>query len=108
VTEAEFIERFDRHLARMDTHMARGNELMGEVRGVMGEVRHEMALTREEVRRNRETHHNLRGFIRDIARRNEKVWREVMEGLSEVRADVRAQTAAILTVLDRLEGGASA
>lgn len=90
VTEAEFFERFDRHLER-------GNALIGE-------VRHEVALTREEVRRSRDAHEDLRTFTRDITTRNEKVWRGVMDRLDDMGEEIRAQTAAILNVLDRLEG----
>ena len=105
--EAEFLERFDRHLEHSNA--------------ILESVDREVALTREEVRRSREAHEDLRVFTRDITTRNEKVWREVMVGLADFRKSVRrdmgkmgdrlddmgdvirAQTAAILTVLYRLE-----
>ena len=62
---------------------------------------------------------DLRQFIRDIARRHEQIWRdqlakvdrtiagldEVERGLREVREESKAQTQALLHVLDRLENG---
>lgn len=101
MTEAEFFERFDRHLERNSA--------------VLERVEREVAHTREEVQRSREAHEDLRTFMRDITTRNEKVWREVMTGLVEVRKGlresltdmndaVRANTAAVLKMLDRLEG----
>ena len=62
---------------------------------------------------------DLRHFIRDIAIRHERIWREqsailneslvglreVQQGLREVREESRAHTQALLRVLDRLENG---
>jgi hypothetical protein len=93
-------------LSRIDAHMERGNELMAEIR--------------EEMARGREDRADLRVFIRDITRRNEIVLQGVASELSELRAEtragteeirahmreetswIRAQTDAILEVLDRL------
>jgi hypothetical protein len=71
----------------------------------------------------------LRQFMRDIARRHERIWREqrqellelraevrasreesrrVIQGLREVQEDSRAHTRALLHVLDRLENGGAA
>ena len=55
---------------------------------------------------------DLRQFIRDIARRHERIWREqsavlneTLVGLREVREESRAHTQALLRVLDRLDNG---
>ena len=56
-----------------------------------------------------------RQFTRDITRRNEVVWRGVMEelragrdALLELRDEIKADTKAVLALLDRFEnGGAS-
>lgn len=69
---------------------------------------------------------DLRQFIRDIAARHERIWREQADILREMvtdmralreetradhedaRADHRAHTQALLRVLDRLENGGAA
>lgn len=65
---------------------------------------------------------DLRQFIRDIAARHERIWREqaeilrevreesreVLASLRDVREESRAQTQALLHVLDRLENGGAA
>ena len=72
---------------------------------------------------------DLRQFIRDIAARHERIWREqreefrerraeshamlaglreVQEGLREAREESRAQTQTLLHVLDRLGNGGAA
>jgi hypothetical protein len=62
---------------------------------------------------------DLRQFIRDIARRHERIWREqsamlhetltglkeVEQGLRDVREESRVHTQALLRVLDRLDNG---
>ena len=62
---------------------------------------------------------DLRQFIRDIASRHERIWREQAEALREqsrtlrevtdelrdTRAERRAHTDALLEVLDRLQNG---
>ncbi len=88
VTESEFFERFDAHIVRMD----------GALSGI-----------EEEMRLSREQHADLRAFTRDLTRRNEIVLGEMSSSMSEMAtnltdlsAQTRAQTAAILNVLDRL------
>ena len=58
---------------------------------------------------------DLRQFFRDIAARHERIWREQAAMLREMQADMRdlreesrAQTRALLQVLDRLENGGAA
>jgi hypothetical protein len=55
---------------------------------------------------------DLRQFMRDIATRHERVWREqadmlwrMLDELRDLRQENRAQTQALLRVLDRLENG---
>lgn len=79
VTEAEFLERFDRHL---EVNSA-----------LLDDVRREVALSREEAERSREAHEDLRVFTREITTRNEKVWREVMVGLADIRRGIREDQA---------------
>ena len=100
MTEGEFLRRIDTHIELTREHIARGNVLMGRLEEKMDEVT-------EELRLCRESHADLRTFIRDITRRNELVWREMRDSIAALGADLRdqlqAQTAAILRVLDRLE-----
>lgn len=108
MTEAEFLERFDRHIERMDAHIermdARGESidaLMGRGNELMGEVREEIALSRQ-------THEDLRVFTRDLTRRNERVLDGMMRTLDDMGDQIRANTQAVLAVLDRLGGSATA
>ena len=58
---------------------------------------------------------DLRQFMRDIAARHERIWREQADILREMVADMRdlreesrAHTRALLQLLDRLENGGAA
>ena len=58
---------------------------------------------------------DLRQFMRDIAIRHERIWREQADMLRELRIDMRdlreesrSQTRALLHVLDRLENRGAA
>ena len=58
---------------------------------------------------------DLREFIRDIAARHERIWRAQFQILQRMQSDMddlreesRAQTRALLHVLDRLENGGAA
>jgi hypothetical protein len=59
-------------LRRLDQHLERGNVLMEQ---------------------NRLAHEDLRTFIREITRRNEVVWREVLGELRDMRAESREHRA---------------
>jgi len=82
-------------LSRIDLHLERGNELM--------QLNVEaLNLNREELKRNRATHEDLRRFIEEITIRNERVYREVLGELTDLRRETQAQTKAIFRILDRL------
>jgi hypothetical protein len=51
----------------------------------------------------RRENEDLREFIREITLRNEKVWQAVVAELQGMREETRANTKAVLSVLDRLE-----
>ena len=99
---------FREYLNRIDAHMARGNELMDEIR--------------EEMRANREERVSLQEFIREQALRMERAaehqGRElggigeamdrVVEHLDDMGDQVRANTRAVLQLLDRFDGGGGA
>lgn len=103
----------DEILRRLDEHTERGNELMSEVR--------------QEMRLSREQHADLREFIREQTVRAERVTDrqvtaldalvlrqdegiaalrqmrvEIREELRDLRAESRAQTQALMKVIDRL------
>jgi hypothetical protein len=127
VNEAEFFERFDAYLAESKEARVRSDELLERNREAFERNAEAFARNAEAFERNaepfernaeafarnmlaldrhQESHEDLRAFIRDITTRNEKVWRGVMNRLDDMGDEIRAQTAAILSVLDRLEGTA--
>ncbi len=78
-----------------------GSRRQGEI---LEEVRRSRESVEDEIRLSREQHADLRLFIRDITLRNERVLGEISERLAELGAGIRANTAATLSVLDRLPG----
>ena len=94
MADRDFLERIDRH-------MERGNELMAD-------VREEMRLTREQYADQRE-------FMRELTLRHERATQAVIrrldagtERLGDMGDQLRANTRAVLAVLDRLEPGSAA
>ena len=116
-----YMERGNRHMERGNAlmeegnlHMERGNRHMERGNALMEEVREEIRLTREEVRLSREQHADLRIFIRESSLRAERFTERVVAelqklsaGQDDLRGESRAQTKALLLVLDRLGPGAS-
>jgi chromosome segregation ATPase len=119
MADREFLERIDRHMERGNAHMERGNALMDE-------IREEMRLSREQAARHAELYSDLRQFIRGMNERMNRALREqvaelrkVGDALSgqtaelralrmeqrELREDSRAQTQALLRMLDRFDPG---
>jgi hypothetical protein len=105
VAEDEILSRLDEHMARGNEHMARGNELMDE-------LRQEMRLSRELHERSEAMFADLRVFMREITLRVERGGREQVAVIRELREETRAQTQAILRVIDRMDrldpGGSAA
>lgn len=112
--------------------LERNNELLVEVReeiklnreafegnrGALERNREAFERNREAFEQNREAFEDLRTFTRDLTRRNEVVWRGVVEELrvsrtmltetlTEMRDQLEANTKAVLSVLDRLDNGGS-
>jgi hypothetical protein len=107
--DADFLDRIDRH-------MERGNELMDRNNELMAEVREEMRLSRAQYA---EIYADMRQFIREITLRIQRIGREEIRELRELREEhrdlheqSRAQTQALLRVIDRMDrldpGGAAA
>jgi branched-subunit amino acid aminotransferase/4-amino-4-deoxychorismate lyase len=109
VTESEFLERFDAHAARFDAHAARFDAHAARMDVALADIG-------EELRLNRKAREEDKAFMRDLTRRNELVYQGVMKQISELTAETigsraqlaeltaetRAQTQALLNVLDRL------
>jgi hypothetical protein len=92
--------------------MARGNELMLRLDKTMADITREVALTREEVKLSRESRMDLREFMREMLLRYDKRWGAHEAVLLEVRDETRAQTQALLRMIDRMDrldpGGSAA
>jgi phytoene/squalene synthetase len=65
-------------------------------------------LIRRQDERARADRHALEEFTREILFRNEKVYTRVIAEMEEGRKQIAANTRAVLSVLDRLEGGTGA
>jgi hypothetical protein len=99
-------------LDRIDRHMERGNELMAG-------VREEMRLSRAQAAEHARLYADLRQFMREMTLRVQRIAREEIRELRELREEhrdlheqSRAQTQALLRVIDRMDrldpGGAAA
>lgn len=123
--DREYLERWDRmadQWARRSDEWDRRAEQWNRQEerrdALMAKISHEIELTREEVRLSREQrersdamHADLRVFIREMTARVERSGRDtsraladVVAALADLRAESRAHTSAILTLLDRLGG----
>jgi chromosome segregation ATPase len=124
MADREFLQRIDRHMDRGNALMERGNTLMGEIREEMRLSREEARLSREQAARHAELYSDLRQFIRDMNARMNRAMREQVAELRkvgdalggqtaelrelrmeqrELRQDSRAQTQALLRMLDRFD-----
>jgi predicted nuclease with TOPRIM domain len=95
--------------------MAQGHVEMREMRDEMRGMRGEMREVRDEIREMRDDFHRLveeigadRRFGNELLRRHELVTNAVLDELGELRAESRTHTQAILTLLDRFQGGGTA
>jgi hypothetical protein len=99
---------------------------MWERRRLLAKISDEVELTRqavdrsgEEIRLSRESREDIREFMRELTLRNERVFRDLSAGIRETlnevregREEQRAQTQALLRLIDRMDrldpGGAAA
>jgi hypothetical protein len=95
-------------------------------RRLLAKISDEVELTRqavdrsgEEIRLSRESREDIREFMRELTLRNERVFRDLSAGIRETlnevregREEQRAQTQALLRLIDRMDrldpGGAAA
>lgn len=110
MTEAEFFERFDRHIERFDQHIERFDRHIEQfddhilvANEHMARGNEHMARGNELMDRLNEQFSDLRTFCRDLTRRNEVVLQGMMGELADMREQTQANTQALLKVLDRLE-----
>jgi hypothetical protein len=86
---------------------------------LLADIHHEMELTREEVRLSRESRDDLREFLRETTvrvdrslTRFERSLAELIHEVRDGREEQRAQTQALLKLIDRMDrldpGGAAA
>jgi len=110
VTEREFLERMDRHLAVNNEHMAESKELMEQ-------IRNEMRLNRAEHKRNQARFQNSQAVMREMVlelREGREVLQqmkaEMKAEFKDIRDGIRANTEGLLRILDELrrEDGPSA
>lgn len=117
VTESEFLERIDQHLARADEHARRGNEIMGDANKIMADSSKIMGDANTIMADSIEIMADHREFIREITvrqervtdqlvRRLEKGTNELIAGrhvLEDISLATRRHTEALARVLDRLD-----
>lgn len=90
----------------------RFDEVIAELRGFRAEMRRDRAEMRREFaswsahidRFQEQTDENIR-FLRELNRRGELALQELVRSQGAMREQIRAQTRAILALVDRLEGG---
>jgi len=112
----ELMERIDVHMERADQHMERGNELMERIDGTMERIDATIERTRETIAVEQRA---TRDFFASVMTRFDRNMLRIDRRMasheavtSELRAESRAQTQALLRVIDRMDrfdpGGAAA
>ena len=96
----EYLKRIDEHMARGNEHMARGN---GIARGneLMAEVRREHELNRAAYTEGMRVISRLTDVIDRVDRNQQALHAQILDH----RDETRAQTQAVLKLLDRFGGG---
>ena len=103
-----FGRKFTRYLEKRDEEV----RLRDEERTAEARKRHEEGRARwAEIQRLREKaetrEEETREFNREILLRNEKVYKSAIAEMEEGRRQIRANTQAVLSMLDRFNGSAS-
>jgi hypothetical protein len=96
----DLIERLDARLVRIDEHMLRQEDVIA--RSVEAAER-----GRETAERNREAFERNSAVLDSLPMRFDEGMRVFVATLNDMRDEIRAQTQAILRVIDRLDGGES-
>ena len=91
-------------LAEMRAQNARSNEYMVGASGLMAEVLEELQLSRQERAEAGAEHSDLREFIREMTLRIERGTQTMVAELRDLQDQTRANTAAVLAMLDRFNG----
>lgn len=97
----------DEVLNRIDRHMERGNELMERIDRRMEEggrvVEENSRVIEHNSRVIEESSRETREFMRELLQRHGWFTRQVVAELKDLQGQTKAQTQAILRVLDRLQ-----
>lgn len=121
VTEAEFLDRMDRHLAVANEHMACGNEHMARGNEVMLRMGEALDRNKEALDRNNEAfemnvlafesnqraYADSQRFMLDLTNRHERVTRRLIAEIRGLNDLTHKQSDALMNILDRLEDGPS-
>ncbi len=101
MTEEEFLRRIDEHLARADEHMARGNEIMARSDQTM-------ARSDETMAESSRIHSGLRGFIREMTVRQERMTdrlvRQIDIGSARIEAGMTSMNELMTELMSELRG----
>lgn len=98
MTDREFYKRFDAFIGRMDAHIGRMDAHMERQTDLMERIENEHRLNRESFER-------MFRQMTQVVDRNAQAFRESSAAISELRGETRAQTQAILKLLDRFGNG---
>lgn len=96
MTEAEFLERIDEHIASVRDHVAVGNRHIERGGVLIKRVEEEMRLNREERAESRE-------FMRELTLRHERSTQAVVRTLVEIQEELKAHRGSLLAIHDRLD-----
>lgn len=102
MSNAEFLSRIDRHMERIDHHLGRGNELMQQNRAAIEQNREVTERVIQEFELNRDAADRNSKLMDQMVDRHERYSRKMVETLSNLSEDVKAQTAATWRMLDRI------
>lgn len=122
MTESEFLARIDRHVAETTRHIAETKEHIAGTKEHIAETKEHMAHGNELFDRCIRATDDLRQFIREMTVRSERVHRAMLAELAagrreyleqryelrELREDSRAQTQALMRMIERLPPPADA
>jgi len=110
MAESDALKRIDAHMERGNQLMARGNELFERNNELFVRNVELMDDVREELRLSREQHADLREFVRiqntraeRVAERQVRALDRMIEKIDDGRDETRAQTKALLALIDRLQ-----
>jgi hypothetical protein len=103
VTEAEFLDRIDQHIALTREHIAVANGHMERGNAHMERGNALMERVEEGMRLNREERAEIREFMRELTLRHERSTQAVVRTLVEMQDELKAHRGSLLAIHDRLQ-----